>query len=165
MSVKEKVNWLKRLGWDHNQLEDIRFVGYHYIRQGKYEIAQTFFEALIAIIADKPLDEQLPYDYETLGAIYLQLGDNIRSLRYLERSLQMDSNSLDAQLNKIKALIGLKRVHSAMKLAKCLVGCKDPIISDRAEALILAHQLNPFIGEFEEEEKKEVIEDSFESVD
>lgn len=135
------IKWMEKLGWDESQIEDVRFLGYHYIRQGKYDIARVFFEGIIALIADRPLETQLAYDYETLGAIYLQMGNNARALRYLERALRMEPRNLLAALNKVKALIALGRIDSAMKLARKLLKCKDPIIRDRAEALIMSQEL------------------------
>jgi tetratricopeptide (TPR) repeat protein len=136
-----KVDWIKRLGWDYNQIEDIRFVGYHYIRQGRYDIAKTFFEALVAVSADQPLIEQLAYDYETLGAIYLQLNDYARALRYLERAYKMQPENGKILLNKAKALIALSRPLEGLAVAYELFMGKDPILRDRAHALILSQGL------------------------
>lgn len=136
-----KVDWIKRLGWDFNQLEDIRFVGYHYIRQGQYDIAKTFFEALVALNADQPLSQQFAYDYETLGAIYLQLGDCARALRYLERAYKMQPDNGRVLLNKVKALIALDRVLEGLAIAHELADSKDPILRDRAQAIILSQEL------------------------
>ena len=44
-----QVNWLETLGWGEDELDDLRFVGYSYIKQGKYDTALTFFEALIVL--------------------------------------------------------------------------------------------------------------------
>lgn len=136
-----RVDWIKRLGWDFNQLEDIRFVGYHYIRQGQYNIARTFFEALVALSADQPLEQQLAYDYETLGGIYLQLGDSARALRYLERAHRMQPENGRILLNKAKALIALARPLEGLAIAHDLVKRKDPLLRDRAEAIILSQEL------------------------
>ena len=136
-----KVDWVKKLGWDFNHLEDIIFVGYHYIRQGRYQIAQAFFEGLVAMNADQPLAQQLAYDYETLGALYLQLGDYARSLRYLERAHRMQPENGRVLLNKVKALVALKRVMEGLALAHALTNSKDPILRDRAQAIILSQEL------------------------
>ena len=77
-----KINWKEVLGWKEDELDDLRFVGYSYIRQGCYDIALTFFEALVLIGEDKP------YDLQTLGAIYLQKGNHLMALSYLERALK-----------------------------------------------------------------------------
>lgn len=136
-----RVDWIKRLGWDFNQLEDLRFVGYHYIRQGQYHIAKTFFEALVALSADQPLENQLAYDYETLGGIYLQMGDCARALRYLERAYTMQPENGRILLNKAKALIALSRPLEGLAIALELTQKKDPILRDRAQALILSQEL------------------------
>lgn len=135
------IDWLEKLGWDESQVEDLRFLGYHYIRQGKYEIARVFYEGIIALTSEKPLKEQVTYDYETLGAIYLQLGNNARSLRYLERALRMDPKNTLAALNKVKALMALGRTKAAMTLARSLLKSKDAIVRDRSEALIMSQKL------------------------
>lgn len=135
------VDWIKRLGWDFNQLEDIRFVGYHYIRQGQYYIARTFFEALVALNADQPIEHQLAYDYETLGGIYLQIGDSARALRYLERAHRMQPENGRILLNKAKTLISLSRPLEGLEIAHILVGRKDPLLRDRAQAIILSQEL------------------------
>lgn len=136
-----QIEWLETLGWDETQVEDIRFLGYHYIRQGKYDIARVFFEGIVAFVADQPLEKQLAYDFETLGAIYLQLGNNARSLRYLERALRMDAKNSLAALNKVKALLALGRVEAALSLARKLMKNKDNMIRDRAEALVMGQKL------------------------
>ena len=56
-----QVDWLSILGWNKDELEDLRFVGYSYIKQGKYDIAITFFEALTI------LSPESVYDLQTLG--------------------------------------------------------------------------------------------------
>lgn len=136
-----KVDWVKRLGWDFNQLEDIRFVGYHYIRQGQYGVAKAFFEALVALCADQPLQQQLAYDYETLGSIYLELGDSARALRYLERAGRMQPENGRILLNKAKTFIALSRPFEGLEIAYQLMARKDPILRDRAHALILSQKL------------------------
>lgn len=136
-----KVDWIKRLGWDANQIEDIRFVGYYYIRQGQYEIAKAFFEAIIALCADQPMEAQLAYDYETLGSIYLEVSDNARALRYLERAHRMQPENGRILLNKSKALIALNRPIEALEIAHQLTLRKDPVLRDRAQAIILSQEL------------------------
>ena len=61
-----KINWLKELGWTEDHLDEIRNAGYSYIRQGKYDIALPFFEALVILNPDSA------YDAQALGALYLQ---------------------------------------------------------------------------------------------
>lgn len=37
-----KINWLQTLNWNDEQLEEMRYIGYAYVRQGKYDIALSF---------------------------------------------------------------------------------------------------------------------------
>ena len=50
-----RINWRDKLGWDEDQLEDLRFAGYAYLRQGKYDIALAFFEALTVLDPEMPM--------------------------------------------------------------------------------------------------------------
>ncbi len=77
------VEWLSILGWGNEELEDLRFVGYSYIKQGKYDIAITFFESLVILNPDSF------YDLQTLGALYLQKGNNLMALNYIEKALKL----------------------------------------------------------------------------
>ncbi len=80
-----QVDWLSILGWNKDELEDLRFVGYSYIKQGKYDIAITFFEALTILSPDSV------YDLQTLGALYLQKGNNLMALNYIEKAIKLDA--------------------------------------------------------------------------
>ena len=60
-----KKDWLKTLKWSNEQLQDLRYSGFAYIRQGKYDIALPLFEALVL------LDSDNAYDAQTLGAFHL----------------------------------------------------------------------------------------------
>ena len=66
------VNWLELLGWGKGEVEDLRFIGYSYIKQGHYQTALTFFEALVVLNPDNA------YDLQTLGALHLQQ-DNVEA--------------------------------------------------------------------------------------
>lgn len=127
------VNWNEILGWGTDELEDLRFVGYSYIKQGKYDIALTFFEAL-AILAP-----QSPYDIQTLGAIYLQQGNNLMALNYIEKALKLEPLHLPTQLNRTKALFALGYKRQALIQARHLQKSADLNIADQASALILAY--------------------------
>ena len=58
------IKWMERLGWTEEHIEDLRYTGYSYVRQGKYDIALAFFEALAV------LEPESAYDAQMLGAIY-----------------------------------------------------------------------------------------------
>ena len=128
-----RIKWLKELGWNQDQLEDIRFAGYAYIRQGKYDIALPFFEALVV------LDPESSYDAQTLGAIYLQLNNPLKALKAFDRALKLDADHAPTLLNVTKALLMLGRKAEAIKLAGILKNERDASISNVAKALILAY--------------------------
>lgn len=127
------VNWLEVLGWNNEELEDLRFVGFSYIKQGSYDIAITFFEALAV------LSPQNAYDLQTLGALYLQKGNNLMALNYIERALRVDPQHGPSLLNRAKALFALGYKRQAMAQARNLQKGTDPQLSDQATALLLAY--------------------------
>jgi tetratricopeptide (TPR) repeat protein len=130
------VNWLDVLGWSNQELEDLRFVGYSYIRQGKYDIALTFFEAL-AILCP-----QNAYDLQTLGALYLQKNNNLMALNFIERALKVDPHHLPTLLNRTKALFALGYRNQALAQARKLTTMQDVQIAEQAQALIQAYTAN-----------------------
>lgn len=126
------VNWLEVLGWEKEELEDLRFVGYSYIRQGKYDIALSFFEALVV------LSPESAYDLQTLGAIYLQIGNNLMALNYIERALRVEPQHEATLLNRTKALFALGYKKQALAQAKTLEKSGNDQIANHASALILS---------------------------
>ena len=128
-----RINWLRELGWTEEQLEDLRNTGYAYIRQGKYEIALPFFEALVVF------EPESSYDAQTLGAIYLQVNQPKRALKAFDRALKLDADHAPTLLNLTKALFMLGRKEEGLKLANILKNEKDGAISNVAKALILAY--------------------------
>ena len=127
------VNWLEVLDWSGEELEDLRFVGYSYLKQGKYEIALTFFEALAV------LNPGNAYDLQTLGALHLQQDNNLMALNYIERSLKFAPDHLPTKLNRAKALYALGYKRQAQTAAEELSKAEDPAIADQASALLLAY--------------------------
>lgn len=128
-----RIQWLKELNWTEEQLEDLRFAGFAYVRQGKYDIALPFFEALII------LDPESSYDAQTLGAIYLQLNNPIKALKTFDRALKLEADHAPTLLNVTKALLMLGRKEEAIKLANILKNERDGAISNVARALLLAY--------------------------
>lgn len=131
--MMSKINWLKELGWSYEQVEDLRNAGYAYIRQGKYEIALPFFEALII------LDPESAYDAQTLGAIYLQMNNPVKALKCFDKALKLDAEHSATLLNVAKALFMVGKKEEGLKLAEILTHEKDPYISNVAKALLLAY--------------------------
>jgi len=124
--------WLDLLGWTDTELDGIRFVAYSYIRQGHYEVAITLLEALIII------SEKNPYDLQTLGAIYLQLGNGVKALNFLEKALKLEPNNYITLLNRAKALFILGYIKQGAKECKLLIPCPNKTVTQEAEALLLS---------------------------
>jgi tetratricopeptide (TPR) repeat protein len=129
-----QLNWTEILGWGKNELDDLRYVAYTYIRQGVYDVALTFFDALAV------LSSPSSYDLQTIGALHLQIGNGLKALDHLDRALKIDPTHLPTQLNRAKALfmLGYKRqgLVQVMELQKC----SDKEIASQASALILSYR-------------------------
>jgi tetratricopeptide (TPR) repeat protein len=128
-----KINWCQALGWTEEQIEDLRYTGYSYIRQGKYDIALSFFEALAI------LDPESSYDAQTLAAVYIQINRPADALVYLDRALKLDGEHSPTLVNLMKAFFMLGQKEEGLRLANILKNQTDPAISNVAKALILAH--------------------------
>jgi tetratricopeptide (TPR) repeat protein len=127
------VDWKDVLDWTEEQVNDLRLTGYGYLRQGLYERAVVFFEALVS------LDGTGLYDQQTLGALYLQVGDARRAIQALDKALVQDPTDLPTQLNKAKAHLTLGERDLGLLLARRLTQVKDRRIRNLAEALLLAY--------------------------
>lgn len=128
-----QVNWLEILGWNPEELEDLRFVGYSYIRQGHYTMAMTFFEALVVLSSNHA------YDLQTLGALYLQTGNNLMALNYLEKAVKLDASHGPTLLNRSKALLALGYKKQGLMQAKALETHPEQSIASQALALAMAY--------------------------
>jgi tetratricopeptide (TPR) repeat protein len=129
----ERIDWLEKLGWTEDHLDEIRFGGFAYIRQGKYEIALPFFEALVVLAPTSS------YDAQTLGALYLQIGKPELAIKVLDKALKLEADHGPSLLNLAKALFMLGRKKEGLKLAEILTKESDPSISNVARALVLAY--------------------------
>lgn len=129
-----KIDWLKRLNWTEEHLDDLRVAGYAYIRQGKYDIALPFFEALAV------LDPNSAYDAQTLGAIYLQINQPMKALKAFDKALKLEADHAPTLLNVTKALFMLGRKEEGLKLAHILRKERNVQIANTASALIMAYE-------------------------
>jgi len=130
---KNKISWSDMLGWENEQIEDIKVAAYSYIRQGKYEIALSFFRALII------LDDEDIYSKQTLGALYLQLGNPAKALVFLDEALKYDSLHAPTQLNRAKALIESGNISEGLKIVNSLKTHVNDYIANSAKALLMAY--------------------------
>jgi tetratricopeptide (TPR) repeat protein len=128
-----KINWTKKLNWNEEHLDDLRYTGYAYLKQGKYEIAITFFEALTV------LDPENAYDSQTLGALFLQINEPKKAIKWLDHALKIEGDHAPTLLNLCKALFMLGKKEEGLKLANILKNEPSLQISNIAKALILAH--------------------------
>lgn len=128
-----QLNWLEILGWGSREIGDLRYVGYAYIQQGIYDIALTFFEALIV------LSPPTIYDLQTIGALHLQMGNGLKALDYLDRALKQDPTNFLTQLNRAKALFALGYKRQGLSQLQELQKCPDQQIATQASALSLAY--------------------------
>jgi tetratricopeptide (TPR) repeat protein len=129
-----KMDWMEILGWGTEEINDLRYVAYSYIKQGIYDVALTFFDALSV------LSPPVPYDLQTMGALHLQLGNGLKALDFLDRALKMDPNHLLTQLNRSKALFMLGYKRQGLIQALELEKCQDKGIATQASALVLAYR-------------------------
>ena len=129
----KQTNWLEVLEWKPEDLEDLRFVGYSYIRQGHYDMALTFFEALVV------LSNENLYDLQTLGALYLQTGNNLMALNFLEKAVKINNTHAPTLLNRSKALLALGYKTQGLMQAKSLQAHPEAHIASQAAALALAY--------------------------
>lgn len=129
-----KKNWLEVLGWGDEEIGDLRYVAYSYIKQGIYDVALTFFDALTI------LSPPTSYDLQTIGALHLQLGNGLKALDFLDRALKMDPSHLLTQLNRAKALFMLGYKRQGLMAVLELEKNEDKEIASQASALVLAYR-------------------------
>ena len=127
------IDWKKKLNWTEEHLDDLRYTGYAYLRQGKYDIAVTFFEALTV------LDPENAYDSQTLGALFPQIGQPQKAIKWLDNALKIEADHGPTLLNLCKALFMVGKKEEGLKLAHILKNEPSLSISNMAKALILAH--------------------------
>ena len=130
-----QINWTEVLGWGDEELGDLRYVAYSYLKQGIYDIALTFFHAI------EVLSPHTAYDLQTIGAIHLQQGSSLKALDYFDRALKLDPQHLPTQLNRAKALfmLGYKQ-QGLMQAASLEKQQEDKPIAEQAQALVLSYR-------------------------
>lgn len=129
-----QVNWVEVLGWGKEEVDDLRYVAYSYIKEGIYDVALTVFDALAV------LTPPTAYDLQTIGALHLQMGDGLKSLDFLDRSLKIEPQHLPTLLNRTKALLMLGYKKQGLTQAIDLQNSADKEIAEQASALILSYQ-------------------------
>lgn len=125
--------WKEKLNWNEEQLTDLRSLGYSYIMQGFYSVGKEIFEALVVLS-----DENL-YDLQTLGSLYLEMGNNKGALELIDKALTLDPKNEKIQLNRAKALFGLRYDKLAVDQAKQLLKHQNSAVANKAAALISSY--------------------------
>jgi tetratricopeptide (TPR) repeat protein len=125
--------WRDVLGWGDIQLNELRFIGYIYLKEGQFEMARRFFEGLVLVEPDSA------YDWRTLGAVYILLNNFPKAIEVLTKALQMEPGHAGAQLNLAKAYLYNGEREKGLEDVKKLTGNPDVPIANDAEALLLAY--------------------------
>jgi lipoprotein NlpI len=129
-----EVKWGDVLGWGPAHLQELRYLGYTYLNEGKFDTARVFFEALVVV------DPKNSLDHRMLGSIFLLLGNSIKALESLDKSLKLEPKNNFAKLNRAKALFFLGKNQEGRQAAEELKNCQEKQIADDAEALLLAYK-------------------------
>lgn len=127
------MNWLETLGWKKREIEALRTAAFAYVKQGAYDLALTFFEALTYLVPNTA------YDLQMLGALHLQMGNGLRALECIDRALKIEPAHLETRLNRAKTLCMLGYKRQGLTLAMELAQHENREISSQATALILAY--------------------------
>ena len=131
--MNKEIDWIEILGWEKDQLDELQLLAYAYIRQGKFDIALTFFKALCV------LDPDNLYNVQTLGALLLEMDKNEAACEVLEDAREKNPKDPYIALNLAKAWIQTGKKDEALKLAKKLTASKNNLIANNAKALLLAY--------------------------
>lgn len=127
------LNWQEILGWGEEQFQELRIGGFTLLRQGHYQKAILFFHALCILLPKSS------YDYQILGALYLETGQHKTALETLNKALSLDPQHEPTLLNRVKALFMNKQIELGLTEAKNLTTSQDPLIASDAHALIIAY--------------------------
>ena len=125
---------MDKLGWTKEQLEELRYAGFSFFREGCYDKALVYFKALVV------LDPESIYDKQTLGAIYAEMGQNTLALEVLGEALLLDPNHEPTRLNLAKVHLVEGNISEGAALATELITSSNPNIASDSEALLLAYR-------------------------
>ncbi|OGN59745.1 MAG: hypothetical protein A3F40_03960 [Chlamydiae bacterium RIFCSPHIGHO2_12_FULL_27_8] len=127
------MDWKGFLNLSDETIDDVRIVGYCYVRQGCFDIALDYFKALIII------DPKNIYDLQTLGSIYLEKGKYLEALKFLDKSLKINPQNDMALLNKARALFAIGYRREGLEAANILQKKNNVKVASQAQALIKAY--------------------------
>lgn len=128
------VDWLELLDWGDRQVQELRTLGYCYLKEGRYERAEACFEVLVILCPHEA------YDSQTLGALYLENDKLSEALARLNYALELDPSHLPTLLNRARTQLVLGHLEEGLASARSLQKAADPTIAGPATALILGYQ-------------------------
>jgi tetratricopeptide (TPR) repeat protein len=127
------VAWREVIGWSQDEIDELRAIGYSYLRQGQYKVAQTFFEALVV------LDPANLFDLKTLGGLRDIAGDAPGAIDTFTQVLQHAPQDTFALLGLAKAELSAGKQTQAIERLRTLSTSSQKRIALDAQALILAY--------------------------
>ncbi len=120
------------LGWNQDVINNLRYTGYIFMKEGQYNSALIYFRALVALHSNNP------YDLQTLGGLLLEIGNATDSIKYLNRALKIAPDHGPTSLNRAKALLMLGYKKEALAVAQVLENNSNMFVANGATALRLA---------------------------
>lgn len=130
-------SWLEFFGWKEKHLSELRLVAFSYLKQGKYEIARIFFEALTI------LSPTSSYDWQILGALHLEMKQPSEALKCFEEAFKLEPDHPITKLNQAKALLSLGHPGQAYAIAESLKNHSNPKVASSARSLLLLLDRTP----------------------
>jgi predicted Zn-dependent protease len=127
---------LNILGWASDELLNLQFIAFSYIKQGKYAIAASILEGL------QVLEPSNVYILQTLGALCIELGNPYKALDLIEKALNLDPTNELCRYNKVQALISLGLKKQAFEECEHLKLATSPNLQRKAEAILLSATLD-----------------------
>lgn len=127
------MDWQSYLELTNDSIEDLRAVGFLYIKQGCFNIALEIFSALAILSPNNS------YDLQTLGALFLQKEKYLKALDYLNKASKLNPNNHFITLNKAKTLLSLGYKSEGVALAKEITKGMNKKLASQAEALISSY--------------------------
>jgi len=127
------MDWQSYLELTDESLEDLRSVGYLYVKQGCFDIALDFFNALLIFNPGNAYDESI------VGALYLEKGKYSEALEHLDEVLKTEPNNYLVLLNKAKTLFALGYRTEAIAITKMISNSPNKKLSSQALALLKAY--------------------------
>lgn len=103
------------LGWSEKHFNEARSCGYLYFRQGSFEIAQKFFQMLVAF------DPENKYDQLMLGACFLELEAPDQAILCFNHVLDLEPDHHQALFLRLKALLAMQENLQAQDMARMLL--------------------------------------------